>query len=178
MEDRDIVAQVVSGKASEYRRIVERYQRPVFRFAYNLLGDRHDAEDIAQDVFLAAFDNLTSYDWRRASMLTWLLTITRNRCINRWKQQRPITTSDPITVVEGQCPEAIAMRREFWSELDNALASLPLDQKTVFVLAEIEQLPYAEIAKIEQTTLGTVKSRLHRAKQKLRQLLGAGMRKT
>jgi RNA polymerase sigma-70 factor (ECF subfamily) len=106
-------------------------------------------------------------------MLTWLLTITRNRCINRWKRRQAITTGEPITVVDDQYPEADAARREFWQELEDALGSLPLDQKTVFVLAEIEQLPYAQIAAIEQTTLGTVKSRLHRAKQKLRQLLGA-----
>jgi RNA polymerase sigma-70 factor (ECF subfamily) len=173
MEDCEIVAQVVGGKTDEYRRVVERYQQPVFRFAYNLTGNRHDSEDITQEVFVAAFDNLNSWDARRASMLTWLLTITRNRCINRWKRRQAITTGEPITVVDDQYPEADAARREFWQELEDALGSLPLDQKTVFVLAEIEQLPYAQIAAIEQTTLGTVKSRLHRAKQKLRQLLGA-----
>ncbi len=178
MEDREIVALVVSGKTSEYRRLVERYEQPIFRFAYNMIGNRHDAEDVAQEVFVAAFDNLRSYDSRRSAMLTWLLTITRNRCINRWKRQRPVTTGERIDVVDIKCPESDSMRREFWEELDAALVSLPLDQKTVFVLAEIEQLPYAEIAAIEETTLGTVKSRLHRAKQKLRQLLAPDARKT
>jgi RNA polymerase sigma-70 factor (ECF subfamily) len=178
MDDREIVAQVVGGRTSDYRWIVERYQQPVFRFACNMLGNQHDSEDITQEVFVAAFDNLAAYDSRRSSLLTWLLTITRNRCINWWKRQRSRTTGEPIVVVDDQLPEANAMQREFWEELDGALKSLPLDQKTVFVLAEIEQLPYAEIAIVEQTTLGTVKSRLHRAKQKLRQLLATDARKT
>lgn len=177
-EDRDIVAQVVGGKTSEYRRLVERYQQPVFRFAYNMIGNRHDAEDLSQEVFVAAFDNLSSYDSRRSAMLTWLLTITRNRCINRWKQQRPMTMGEPLAVADAPSPEGDALRREFWEKLDEALLALPPDQKSVFILAEIDQLPYAEIAAIEQTTLGTVKSRLHRAKQKLRQLLGADTRKS
>ncbi len=88
-----------------------------------------------------------------------------------------MTTAEPITVIDGQCPESDVIRRELWEELDAALAELPPDQKTVFVLAEIEQLTYVEVAAIEETTLGTVKSRLHRAKQKLRQLLGARLGK-
>ncbi|MBC8354630.1 MAG: RNA polymerase sigma factor [Planctomycetes bacterium] len=167
------MSQVLDGKTGEYRRLVERYERSVFRFAYNMIGNLHDSEDLTQEVFVAAFDNLRSYDSRRSSMLTWLLTITRNRCINRWKQRRPTTVFEPDAAVNSQYPETDAIRREFWEELDAALVSLPLDQKTAFVLAEIEQLSYEEIAAIENTTLGTVKSRIHRAKQKLRKLLGA-----
>lgn len=89
MDDREIVALVVEGRTSEYRRLVERYQQPVFRFACNLIGNRHDAEDITQEVFVAAFDNLRSYDSRRSSLLTWLLAICRNRCINCWKAKDP-----------------------------------------------------------------------------------------
>ena len=62
-------------------------------------------------------------------------------------------------------------RNEFWIHLDRALDKLPLEQKTAFVLAEIQKLPYADIARIEQTSLGTVKSRIHRAKQRLRAVL-------
>lgn len=177
-EELQIVARIVGGKTSEFRYLVERYQQPVFRFAYNMLGNRHDAEDIAQEVFVAAFNNLRSYDLRQSSLSTWLLTITRNRCINRWKQRRPTTDCAAPLVVDAQGPEANVIRNEFWQELDAALGTLPVDQKTAFVLAEIEQLTYEEIAAIEDTSLGTVKSRIHRAKQKLRQLLGTDARKS
>jgi len=177
-EDSQIVARVLAGETSEYRRLVERYQQPVFRFAYNMIGDRHDAEDITQEVFVACFDKLRSYQPQRSSVLTWLLTIARNRCINQWKRNRPVTIGEPIVLVDAQCPTSDALKREFWEELDAALVALPLEQRAVFILAEIEQLAYSEIAKIENATLGTVKSRLHRAKQRLRGLLKSHVRET
>lgn len=172
-EDCQTIAQVLSGQTGEFRRIVERYEQPIFRFAYNMIGNRHDAEDVVQEVFVAAFDGLRSYDSKRSLLLTWLFTIARNRCINRLKRRQLRTTDAPTSAICNERPEADAIRQEFWEELDTALSELPLDQKAVFVLAEIEQLSYAEIAEIEEATLGTVKSRLHRAKQKLRVLLGA-----
>ncbi len=166
-----IVDQVLSGKTSEFRTLVEQYQQPVFRFARNLIGDQHDAEDITQDVFLAAYDHLASYNARRASFLTWLFTIARNRCVNHLKRKRPLIDGETIANTHASAINDPATRNEFWGRLDEALDALPIEQKTAFVLAEIEGLPYADIAQIEQTTLGTVKSRIHRAKHRLRSCL-------
>lgn len=171
-----IVAQVLAGKASEFRKLVERYQQPIFRFTRNLIGDEHDAEDITQEVFLAAFNNLASYNPKRASLLTWLFTIARNRSVNYLKRRRPVIDGEAIAQTQPAASSQDDARNEFWSQLDRALDALPIEQKAAFVLAEIEGLPYADIAHIEQTTLGTVKSRIHRAKQRLRaamaQMLG------
>ena len=166
-----IVAQVLAGKASEFRKFVERYQQPVFRFIRNLIGDEHEAEDITQEVFLAAFNNLASYNAKRAALLTWLFTIARNRCVNYLKRKRPVIDGESIANTQPAASGDDGQRNEFWSRLDDALDALPIEQKTAFVLAEIEGLPYADIAHIEQTTLGTVKSRIHRAKQRLRAVL-------
>ena len=163
-----IIASVLAGKTSEFRKLVDQYHRPVFRFARNLLGDEHDAEDIAQEVFLAAFDHLASYSAKRASVLTWLFTITRNRCVNHLKRRRPLIDGGAIVETQVAARNDEPARNEFWKRLDEALDGLPIDQKTAFVLAEIEGLSYANIAHIEQTTLGTVKSRIYRAKQRLR----------
>jgi len=163
-----IVAQVLAGKTSEFRKLVERYHQPVFRFARNLIGDEHDAEDITQEVFLAAFDHLASYNAKRASLLTWLFTIARNGCVNYLKRTRPVIDGEAIANTLPAASSDDSARNEFWSRLDEALDVLPIEQKTAFVLAEIEGLPYADIAHIEKTTLGTVKSRIHRAKQRLR----------
>ena len=160
-DDAQIVARVLAGETSQYRQLVGRHQRVVFRFVWNLLGDEHEAEDITQDV---------SYDSKRASLRTWLLTIARNRCINFLKRKRP-KVSDEAVSDQFTVGSSDSEREEFWRALSGALARLPLKQKTAFVLAEIEQLSYAEIAKIEQTTRGTVKSRIHRAKQRLRAVL-------
>lgn len=170
-DEEQVVALVLAGKTSEFRQLVEQYHQPVFRFARNLIGDEHDAEDITQEVFLAAFDHLTSYNARRASMLTWLFTIARNRCVNYLKRRRPVIDGRAIADIPSAAGNDDSARHEFWSRLDEALDALPLEQKTAFVLAELEGLPYADIAHIEQTTLGTVKSRIHRARQCLRAAL-------
>ena len=92
-----IVAQVLAGQTGEFRKLVELYHRPVFRFVRNLITDEHDAEDMTQDVFLAAFNHLKSFDAGRASMLTWLFTIARNRCVNFLKRKRPVIDGEAIT---------------------------------------------------------------------------------
>ena len=173
--EEQLVAQVLAGNKSEFRRLVERYQQPAFRFALNLVGNEHDAEDIAQESFIAAYDHLDSFNARKASMLTWLLTIVRNRCVNHLKRNRPATIAESITQTQPAATNDEPTRNEFWRGLDEALDGLPIEQKTAFVLAEIEDLSYAAIAQIEQTTLGTVKSRIHRAKQRLRAVLAPQM---
>lgn len=166
--DNQIVARVLAGKTGEFRKLVDQYHRPIHRFARNLVADDHDAEDITQEVFLAAYDNLASYNAKRATLSTWLFTIARNRCVNYLKRKRPVIDGDVIANTLPDAGSDDSARNEFWRRLDEALDGLPIEQKTAFVLAEIEGLPYADIAHIEQTTLGTVKSRIHRAKQRLR----------
>jgi RNA polymerase sigma-70 factor, ECF subfamily len=163
-----VIASVLAGDTSEFRKLVEEFHLPVFRFARNLIGDEHDAEDIAQEVFLAAFNHLATYNSERAAFQTWLFTIARNRCVNYLKRKRPLIDRDAIANTQHAAISDESARSEFWICLDKALDALPIEQKTAFVLAEIEGLPYADIAQIEQTTLGTVKSRIHRAKQNLR----------
>ena len=161
---------VLAGETDDFRLLVDRYQQTVFRFAYAMLGSREEAQDITQEAFLAAFTNLSGYDISRGAFSTWLLTITRNRCINLLKKSRPIALDQPEMIRADTSVDPI-VRQELSEQLDRALASLPIQQRSAFVLAEIEELPYAEIARIEQASLGTVKSRIHRAKQRLQSLL-------
>ncbi len=170
IEDRELVRQVLAGQTDDFRLLVNRHQPAIFRFASGMLGNREEAQDITQEAFLAAFANLSGYDSSRAAFSTWLFTITRNRCINLLKKSRPIALDQPELVRGNTLPDPIA-RQELSEQLNRALAALPVDQRSAFVLAEIEELSYAEIARIEQTTLGTVKSRIHRAKQRLQSLL-------
>ena len=169
--DDQIVAQVVAGKTSEFRKLVEQYHPPVFRFARNLIGDEHDAEDVTQEVFLAAFDHLASYNAKRASLLTWLFTIARYRCVNYLKRTRPVVVGEAIADTHPVACSDYSARNLLCRRHEKALDALPMELTTAFVLAEIEGLPYANIAHIEQTTLGTVKSRIHRAKQRLRAVM-------
>src|SRR5262249_44976538 len=128
------------------------------------------AEDVTQEAFLAAFANLSGYDSSRAAFSTWLFTIARNRCMNLLKRRRPMALNE-LDVVADAAPTDPIVSQEISQQLDRALAALSVEQRSAFVLAEIEELPYAEIARIEQTSLGTVKSRINRAKERLQSLL-------
>ena len=177
IEDRELARRVLAGQTDDFRVLVERHQLSIFRFASGLLGNREEAQDVTQEVFLAAFANLSGYDSSRAAFSTWLFTIARNRCINLLKQSRPIALSEPNSIGDVTSADPI-VRQELSQQLDRALTALPVEQRSAFVLAEIEELPYAEIARIERTSLGTVKSRIHRAKQRLQSLLEPVMRES
>lgn len=176
-EDRELVRRVLAGQTDDFRLLVERHQQPIFRFAAGLLGDREEAQDVTQDTFLAAFANLSGYAASRAAFSTWLYTIARNRCINVLKRRRPVALAEPDSIWDVTKADTLASQ-EISEQLDRALAALPVEQRSAFVLAEIEELAYSEIARIERTSLGTVKSRIHRAKQRLRSLLEPVMRES
>ncbi|MBP7933609.1 MAG: sigma-70 family RNA polymerase sigma factor [Phycisphaerae bacterium] len=170
-EDAILIQRVVNGDAGAFRPLVERYQRPVLRFIANIAGDRHLSEDIGQEVFLAAYRALGSFDSARSRFVTWLFTIARNRTITAvQKRQVEYVPELPDCPAAGR-PDEAAERAEWYGALDRALAGLPFEQRTAFVLAEFEGLTYEEIARVEQTRVGTVRSRISRARERLRQVL-------
>ena len=177
IDDQELVRRVLAGQTDDFRVLVDRHQKSIFRFASGSLGNREEAQDVTQEAFLAAFANLSGYDSSRAAFSTWLFTIARNRCFNLLKQRRPIAHNEPDSIGDVASADPI-VSQELSQQLDRALAALPVEQRSAFVLAEIEELPYAEIARIERTSIGTVKSRIHRAKQRLQSLLEPVMRES
>ena len=173
--DRTLIERVLAGAGDveAFRELVERHQRRVFGFVRNLVRHAPDAEDLIQEVFVAAFRKLDSFDAERSQFSTWLLTIARNRCLNHLKRSSIATMSSAKFDVESRVirPLDVVLNHETFARLDAALGLLPLEQRTAFTLAEIQELPYAEIALIEEVELGTIKSRVSRAKQRLRELL-------
>lgn len=160
-----------AGSREAFRILVECYEGLVYQFLRNMVGRTADAEDLTQDVFLAAFRARATYDPRRGALSTWLLTIARNLCLNA--ARRPVSTWPGALEIPARdvAPDAAAIRNEIWAALDAALETLPRDQRAAFVLAEIQGLPLAEIARIEGVELGTVKSRVGRARERLRHIL-------
>jgi len=169
-EDIQTIQRVLAGDTDAFRRLVVRHQGPLFALVGNLVRDPHARDDIAQETFLAAYLHLGSYDPQRGKFSTWLLTIARNKCIDALKEQRPLAMASPPPRVDSSSPADRLLETELFDQLDHALAALPPEQKTVFVLAEIEGLSHEEICRIEAAPLGTVKSRISRAKEKLRSL--------
>lgn len=170
-DETEIIEKIRAGDTEAFKFLVERYQRPVINMIRNMLNDPHGCEDIAQDVFFAAFRKLRSFDPARSRFSTWLFTITRNKTLNIIRKKKPVLTEQLPTQTDCSDPSDALTQKEFFLMLDNVLRQLPPRQKRAFVLAEFENLPYEDIAQIECTSLGTIKSRVHRAKKKLRKVL-------
>lgn len=173
LDEQHIIAKVLAGETAAFRGLVDTYQQTVFLFACNMLRRTQDAEDLTQEVFVAAFQNLRTFDPARARFSTWLMTIARNRCCSQLKRRSLNTPGDVDSADRQPGPEEAASYHEARQRLSAALESLPLEQRTAFVLAEIQELPHAEIAVIEGIELGTVKSRVSRARERLREALKA-----
>jgi RNA polymerase sigma-70 factor (ECF subfamily) len=171
VKDTDVIHQVLRGDVDSFKLLVERYHIPVIRFTQNMINDSHICEDIAQDVFLVAYKKLSRFDPHRSSFSTWLFTIARNKTLNVLKKKRPLSMSQLPQKHDSRNPSNDLSEKEFFDDFDRILKSLPAKQKTAFVLAEFEKLPYTRIAQIEGIRIGTVKSRINRAKKKLRSAL-------
>ena len=137
----------------------------------NLINDRHICEDIAQEVFLAAYKKLPSFDPARSSFSTWLFTIAKNKSINAMKKKRVLSVSNPPENPDFSEPGDSLVRDELFIKLDQALTSLNPGHRRALVMAEFENLPYDQIAQIEGVRIGTIKSRINRAKRRLKSAL-------
>jgi len=171
MEEQQVIQRVLDGDTESFRLLVERYAGPVTRMIRNVTGDSHACEDLAQEVFLTAYVKLGTFDPGRSQFSTWLFTIARNKAVNAARRKKPRYMADPPERADTSGPEAAAERSELFAAMDRALLALPLNQRTAFVLAEFEHLPYEKIAQIEGVRLGTVKSRINRARAGLAEAL-------
>lgn len=161
-----LIEQVCAGKRESFRILVEAHQQRIFRICFHLLKDAQTAEDLAQDTFITAFRKIAQFNPDKGKFSTWLITIARRLCLNALRKTTPISMAETIDVAAPirNSPDHRAERSETLRALDEALANLSEDHRRAFILAEIEELPYEEIARIENTAPGTVKSRVSRAK--------------
>ena len=178
-----------AGEQGGFERIIELYQDRIFNLAYRSLGDTGAAEDLTQEVFLAAFEALARFD-DRAKISTWLYRIAMNAIIShvrhtsaqkRGGTRRARSLDDENALepsanrrVSGereQLVDADMLRGEADREVQQALAELEPEQREVAILRDIEGLSYEDIAEITKVNVNTVRSRLHRAREALRQKL-------
>ena len=175
MDDDFLVRQILDGNRDAFRLLVLRYQRPLFRFL-GLLGFAPDAaEDLAQQTFLRVFRSLQSFDARQAKFGTWLFTIAkrlaaneRQRAHHRYEQQQPAGDALPESAASAPQPADPALAADRAQRLRAAMAALPDALRSTFFLSQVNELTLDEVAAIEGCALGTVKSRIHRAREQLR----------
>jgi RNA polymerase sigma-70 factor (ECF subfamily) len=166
------------GDLAAFNELVTEYQSLVCNVCLRMLGQQQAAEDAAQEAFINAWRSIGSF--RGESFRAWLLRIAANLCRDelRRRGRRPSSSLDtaleagmPDPVDEGPLPEESALNAELRSSLDAALAELPEEQRTAIVLCDVEGLDYAEIAVAMKTSLGTVKSRIARARMRMREVM-------
>jgi len=180
-----LVQQCTEGDDLACTRLVTDHQRMVFQLALHLLGDPQEAQDLAQEVFLKVFRTLPQFRGQ-STLRTWIYRIVVNQASNRQRWWRRRKKSQQVALEEhaathGELPEVrnfampdrVLQQREVAGRVWQALDALPFDQRAVIVLREIDGLSYEEIATSLDVAVGTVKSRLARARESLRLALGA-----
>ena len=187
--DVETVLRAQKGDQDASRKIIEALHRPVLATIYRFLGPRWsgEIEDVAQDVFLKVFRAIDRFEpERNVKFSTWVYTFVRNHCFDLTKRRRISTRSlsgedgDGLQELPGggPPPSMQAENQELGMQIERAIAKLNEDQRMVFILREYQGLDYAQIAEVMGISEGTVKSRLHRAKEALRDRLAPYLRST
>jgi RNA polymerase sigma-70 factor (ECF subfamily) len=165
-----LVGKARAGDMDAYEVLVRRHRDRIYRIALRMLGDRHDAEDIAQDVVIQVWTALAGFTGA-SSFTTWLYRIVVNRCLNqirRSRSTRPVLDGDPPPVAGA---EDMVIARQRARAVMEAIAALPPDQRAVVVLHHLEGLSYREVAAVVNISEDAVRGRLHRARVSLLETL-------
>ena len=174
MDELRTVAQAKQGDADAFALLVQTYETSVYRLALRMCGNAHDAEEVAQEAFVAAWKGLPSFRGE-SKFSSWLYQLTTNEAINflrKEKRHRAATPlEDEMEPATGDTAQQAAETKELQQALQQALDALTPEHRQIFLLRQMRQLSYEEIGRLLGLESGTVKSRLNRAKKQLRQNL-------
>ena len=181
MDEEKLIAQAKKGDVQAYNGLVLHYQQVVYNVAYRIMGDPQSAEDAAQEAFISAYKALNKF--QGGNFKAWLLRITTNGCYDelRRRKRRPQSSLERITDDNQESfaflrdpaigPERRQQQMELIQAIEECLQNLPDDQRVTAVLCDVEGYDYNAIADMTEVSLGTVKSRVSRARAKLRDCL-------
>lgn len=189
LDDGALVTEYIAGQTRAFDAIVERYQSRLLNFIYRTVGDRERSEDLVQEVFIRVHRHLARFDQSK-KFSTWIYTIASNLAKNElrnrsrnpivlfqtmtagWEdEERPLEFEDPASR-----PDDLFRKRHVRTLVEQTVAQLPLHHREVFVLRELEGRSYEEIAEITHCNLGTVKSRLNRARSSFAEIIEPALR--
>ena len=184
LSDIQIIKKVIDGDKSAFNDIMNRHEKSILNFAYRMLSNRTEAEDVTQEVFLRAYKNIETFE-ARAKFSTWLFKIARNLCLNKLRHtfrfptfsiDKPVRGSEydfqrQIEDKKQVSPISNIFSKEIQNAVKAALGSLPKNQKMAVILRRYEDMSYEEISVIMGCSVSAVKSLLNRAKQTLKNKL-------
>jgi RNA polymerase sigma-70 factor, ECF subfamily len=171
--DRDLILRARRGDAEAYGELVTRYQTSIFNVCYRILHERGEAEDLAQESFIRAYDRINTFDIER-EFGPWIRRVAANVCLNHLESQpKSVELNDERDAGESQRPEAVMEVHERSEHIRRALASLPPQYRLVIELRHYQELSYDEIAGELDIPLSDVKSHLFRARKLLAEKIHA-----
>lgn len=182
-----LIKKAQKGDVSAFEQIISRYQSVVYSVSYRYAGNSEDASDMAQEVFLKMFRTINSFKFR-SRLSTWIYRVATNTCLDLLKKQRSVFSENAYSYdggfedLDGNqnfaevedtrfMPDKKAEQAETKDVINRAIGRLPDDYRTAVILRDIRGLSYDEIADITDCSVGTVKSRISRARKNLREIL-------
>lgn len=180
--DEVLIRASLGGEEGAFRELMERYKNRAFHVALGITGDPDDALDVVQDAFVKAYYNLKEFRFG-SNFYTWFYRLLVNQAIDRWRKSSRSRTvpldekwlsgeaSPPDSFAYPKTPEELGQNRQLSEALTSAIAALPEYHRAVVLLREVDGLAYEEIAKVLHCSVGTVMSRLHYARAKLKEAL-------
>jgi RNA polymerase sigma-70 factor (ECF subfamily) len=181
VSDSDLVASTLAGDVGAFNDLVQRWEGSLYKFVYRYLGDAEEARDVCQDAFIKAYTNLHRFRGQ-AKFSSWLYQIALNQCRSQFRRQkaRPTVSIDEddeqsrlrLVSADGVLPDDSAIHGERVRALQQALAQLPDEQRTVIILKQYHGMKFREIAEVLGTPESTVKSRLYHGLDALSRSLG------
>lgn len=173
---------MIKGDQNAFGEVVEIYKDKVYLLCYRMLGNRHEAEDMAQEAFIRAYVNINSFNIN-LKFSTWIFRIATNLCIDRIRKKKPdyyldaeVAGTDGLTMysqiaVDGTLPQDELESMELHETIQKEILQLPDKYRSVIVLRYLEELSLKEISEVLDIPLGTVKTRVHRGREALRRQL-------
>lgn len=181
IDEKELIRQAKSGNLKAYEEIIGLYEKKVFSTIYYMVKNDNEVEDIAQEVFIKIYKNLGNFK-EESSLYTWIYRITVNVCIDELKKRKKVVYLDEkIDTKDGEVelqlpddsksPTDIAEDNNLKDKLEKCIKKLPESQRMMIILRDIKGFTYMEIAEIMKMNLGTVKSKINRARASLKELL-------
>jgi RNA polymerase sigma-70 factor, ECF subfamily len=172
----DVIRRIGSGDKQAFAEIVMQYQQPIFGFLGRMSLSQAQAEEVAQEAFIRAWRHLDDYQSTKAAFSTWLFTIARNLALNELtsiRSKKEFSSDEELPDIASDAfePMQVLCIKQQHLRLQMALRQLNIQDRSVIGLAYVDELSMADMARIEGCSLEAVKTRLHRAKEKLRKLM-------
>lgn len=186
MSDNDklLLKRAKKGDVEAFEQLIGQYQKKVFNIALRMIGNPEDASELAQEVFIRIYRSLANFK-EEASFSTWIYRITTNVCLDEIRKRKnthnTVSLDEEVSLEDGDVrmqvadhrptPEAVVERNEVQRMVQEAIGQLSEEHRTALVLRDIQGMSYEEISRITQCPEGTVKSRINRARQSLKEIL-------